>query len=42
VAAGGQVRRRRDGLVLALFTLLVLPPTYPAFAGAGLRRRSSV
>ena len=36
VAAGGQVRRRRDGLVLALFTLLVLPPTYPAFAGAGL------
>jgi arabinofuranosyltransferase len=36
VAASGQICRGRDGLVLALFALLVLPPTYPAFAGTGL------
>jgi hypothetical protein len=33
---GCQIGRGRDLLVLALFALLVLPPTYPAFAGTGL------
>jgi hypothetical protein len=36
VATGRHIRRGRDVLVLALFALLVLPPTYPAFAGSGL------
>jgi arabinofuranosyltransferase len=36
VAVGRHVNRGRDGLVLALPALLVLPPTYPAFAGSGL------
>ena len=35
-AVGFSLRRGRDGLALALFSLLVLPPTYPAFAGTGL------
>ena len=36
VATGRHIRRGRDVLVLVLFALLVLPPTYPAFAGSGL------
>jgi arabinofuranosyltransferase len=35
-AVGGELRRRREVLALAPLAMLVLPLTYPAFAGSGL------